>query len=56
MNDVAALKERMPFMGELLMGHLRYATFGKDGEENCHPRRRLNNWITRNLVVAGVST
>ena len=53
LNDVAALKERMPFMGELLMGHLRYATFGKDGEENCHPRRRLNNWITRNLVVAG---
>ncbi|MCB0763674.1 MAG: amidophosphoribosyltransferase [Flavobacteriales bacterium] len=52
-EDTALLKERMPFMGELLMGHLRYATFGKDGEENCHPRRRLNNWITRNLVVAG---
>jgi amidophosphoribosyltransferase len=24
-----------------------------DSLENCHPRRRLNNWITRNLVVAG---
>lgn len=47
------LKGRMPFMGEVLLGHLRYATFGKDGEENCHPRRRLNNWMTRNLVVAG---
>jgi amidophosphoribosyltransferase len=47
------LKQHMPFMGEVLMGHLRYATFGKDGEENCHPRRRLNNWMTRNLVVAG---
>ena len=32
---------------------LRYATFGKGGLENCHPRRRLSNWITRNLVVAG---
>ena len=53
LNDLTALKEQMPFMGELLLGHLRYATFGKDGEENCHPRRRLNNWITRNLVVAG---
>ncbi|MBX2973809.1 MAG: class II glutamine amidotransferase [Flavobacteriales bacterium] len=51
--DAAVLKQHMPFMGEVLLGHLRYATFGKDGEENCHPRRRLNNWMTRNLVVAG---
>lgn len=52
-QDVEVLKRAMPFMGEVLLGHLRYATFGKDGEENCHPRRRLNNWMTRNLVVAG---
>lgn len=52
-TDAGALKRMMPFMGEVLLGHLRYATFGKDGEENCHPRRRLNNWMTRNLVVAG---
>lgn len=52
-KDTQALKRLMPFMGEVLLGHLRYATFGKDGEENCHPRRRLNNWMTRNLVVAG---
>jgi len=52
-NDPEALKRVMPYMGEVLLGHLRYATFGKDGEENCHPRRRLNNWMTRNLVVAG---
>jgi amidophosphoribosyltransferase len=52
-NDAAWLKENVPFFGELLMGHLRYATFGKDGLENCHPRRRLNNWMTRNLVVVG---
>ena len=52
-NDAAFLKANMPFMGEVLMGHLRYATFGRDGLENCHPRRRLNNWMTRNLVVAG---
>ncbi len=51
--DAERLKSLMPFMGEVLMGHLRYATFGKNGEENCHPRRRLNNWMTRNLVVAG---
>jgi len=52
-GDAILLKQHMPFMGEVLLGHLRYATFGKDGEENCHPRRRLNNWMTRNLVVAG---
>ncbi len=51
--DAAGAKEQVPFLGEVLLGHLRYATFGKDGEENCHPRRRLNNWLTRNLVVAG---
>lgn len=51
--DAELLKAHMPFLGEVLLGHLRYATFGKQGEENCHPRRRLNNWMTRNLVVAG---
>jgi amidophosphoribosyltransferase len=52
-NDAPWMKDNMPFLGEVLMGHLRYATFGRDGLENCHPRRRLNNWMTRNLVVAG---
>jgi amidophosphoribosyltransferase len=52
-GDAVLLKQAMPFMGEVLLGHLRYATFGRDSLENCHPRRRLNNWMTRNLVVAG---
>src|SRR5690606_14519096 len=52
-TDGQKLKEIMPFMGELLLGHLRYATHGTSGLENCHPRRRLSNWLTRNLVVAG---
>ncbi len=52
-TDAELLKQAAPFMGEVLLGHLRYATFGKDELENCHPRRRLSNWITRNLVVAG---
>lgn len=51
--DAGRLKQTMPFAGEVLLGHLRYATFGNQGLENCHPRRRLNNWMTRNLVVAG---
>lgn len=52
-QDAQRLKHNMPFMGEVLLGHLRYATHGNQGLENCHPRRRLNNWMTRNLVVAG---
>ncbi|MBX2981141.1 MAG: amidophosphoribosyltransferase [Flavobacteriales bacterium] len=52
-QDPELLKQVAPYMGELLLGHLRYATFGRDELENCHPRRRLSNWITRNLVVAG---
>ena len=35
------------------MGHLRYGTFGRNSIESCHPFLRQNNWITRNLVVAG---
>ncbi|MFZ1657209.1 MAG: amidophosphoribosyltransferase [Flavobacteriales bacterium] len=52
-NDAELMKQVAPYAGELLLGHLRYATFGRDELENCHPRRRLSNWITRNLVVAG---
>lgn len=52
-SDAERLKQAAPYMGEVLLGHLRYATFGRDELENCHPRRRLSNWITRNLVVAG---
>lgn len=51
--DTEWLKQNAPYTGEVLLGHLRYATFGRDSLENCHPRRRLSNWITRNLVVAG---
>jgi amidophosphoribosyltransferase len=46
-------KENIPFMGELLLGHLRYGTFGKNGVASCHPFKRQNNWKSRNLVVAG---
>ena len=51
--DVDRLKQEVPFLGEVLLGHLRYATYGNGGLENCHPRRRLSNWMTRNLVLAG---
>ncbi len=52
-NDAEWLKKNVAFSGELLLGHLRYGTFGKNSIENCHPFLRQNNWKTKNLVVAG---
>lgn len=51
--DVEYLKRNAGFTGELFLGHLRYGTFGRNSIESCHPFLRQNNWITRNLVVAG---
>lgn len=53
LNDVEYLKKNAGFTGELFLGHLRYGTFGRNSIESCHPFLRQNNWITRNLVVAG---
>lgn len=53
LDDPEWLKENCGFMGELFLGHLRYGTFGKNSIENCHPFLRQNNWMARNLVVAG---
>jgi amidophosphoribosyltransferase len=53
LKDVHWLKDNEGFTGELFLGHLRYGTFGRNSIENCHPFLRQNNWMTRNLVVAG---
>src|SRR5688572_20172909 len=53
LHDTDYLKKNVPFAGELLMGHLRYGTFGGNSLESCHPFLRQNNWMTRNLVMAG---
>lgn len=47
------LKENMPYIGEVLLGHLRYGTHGANTIEHVHPFLRQNNWINRNLVLAG---
>jgi len=52
-RDSQWLKENVSFTGEVLMGHLRYGTHGKNSIESCHPFLRQNNWMTRNLVLAG---
>ncbi|MGW9684412.1 amidophosphoribosyltransferase [Flagellimonas sp. 2504JD1-5] len=52
-NNVALQKKHIPYIGELLMGHVRYGTFGKNSIESVHPFLRQNNWMHRNLIVAG---
>ncbi len=53
LQDVEWLKNNVHFTGEVLLGHLRYGTYGKNSIESCHPFIRENNWTTRNLAVAG---
>jgi len=53
LNDPLWLKKNFEFTGELFLGHLRYGTFGGHKLENLHPVMRENNWMTKNLVLAG---
>lgn len=53
LDNPQALKKQVPFAGELFLGHLRYGTFGGNTIKTCHPFLRQNNWMTRNLVLAG---
>lgn len=53
LKDISWAKENLPFVAEVLMGHLRYGTYGKNNIENAHPVVRQNNWRSRTLVMAG---
>lgn len=52
-DDVNWQKQNMPYIGELFLGHVRYGTYGQNSIENVHPFLRLNNWMHRNLIIAG---
>ncbi len=52
-DNVALQKENIPYIGEVFLGHVRYGTFGKNSIESVHPFLRQNNWMHRNLIVAG---
>ena len=52
-EDVDLQKKHLPYIGELFLGHVRYGTFGKNSIESVHPFLRQNNWMHRNLIVAG---
>ena len=52
-EDVKLQKDNIPYIGELFLGHVRYGTFGKNSIESVHPFLRQNNWMHRNLIIAG---
>jgi len=47
------VKRHFDYGGELLLGHLRYATSGSADAGACHPYARKSIWPTRNLLLAG---
>ena len=47
------MKGHLPFMGEILLGHLRYGTQGKNNVEFCHPFIKRNLVPGKNLALAG---
>ena len=52
-EDIAAQKRQIPYIGELMLGHVRDGTFGGNSVETVHPFLRQNNWMHRNLIIAG---
>lgn len=53
LKDADYMKTNAPFVGEVYLGHLRYGTYGSSSSDLCHPFLRQNNWMTRNLLLAG---
>ena len=48
-----AIKRRLPLLGEISIGHLRYGTHGGRSTEACHPFLRRHNVASRNVAIAG---
>lgn len=52
-NHPGLMKGHVKYLGELLLGHLRYGTQGKNNEAFCHPFIKRHTITTRNLALAG---
>jgi amidophosphoribosyltransferase len=52
-NHPGLMKGHVNFLGELLLGHLRYGTQGKNKLEYCHPFINRDTIPSRNLAMAG---
>lgn len=47
------MKGHLPALGEVLLGHLRYGTQGKNNIEFCHPFIKRNILPEKNMALAG---
>ncbi len=52
-NHAGLMKGHVKFLGELLLGHLRYGTQGKNNADFCHPFIKRHTIPARNLALAG---
>lgn len=52
-RSIEEIEEYVPFIGNIMIGHLRYSTTGKSGLSYVHPFLRRNNWRSRNLLLCG---
>lgn len=52
-NHPGLMKGHVNYLGELLLGHLRYGTQGKNNVEFCHPFIKRHTIPSRNLAMAG---
>jgi len=52
-NHPGLMKGHLDHLGELLLGHLRYGTQGKNNVEFCHPFIKRDTIPSRNLALAG---
>jgi amidophosphoribosyltransferase len=53
MKHPGLMKGHISYLGELLLGHLRYGTQGKNNAEFCHPFIKRNTIPARNMALAG---
>ena len=52
-DNISIQKKIIPHISEVFLGHVRYGTFRKNSKDAVHPFLRQNNWMHRNLIVAG---
>lgn len=51
--DPLKLKQKLPLLGEVMMGHLRYGTHGGRSAAACHPHVRRSSLPSRTVALAG---